>query len=651
MLRHPSVLARCNVAALVVVFGALGGEAARAQQTPRNLHFDLQSFHGAATAGGLLSLEGTEIGMHLVPRVGLNLTYQRQPLVYEAFGTKTDAVANRFAGELWASIGFLNRLELGLALPVVFYQNGDAGSFGTAVAKGGLGDLRVVPKVRLFGNGLKGLSMALLAELRIPTARDDSTAGGGFTFEPRLSLGYRYRPLSAHLNFGYRLQPARELFTLAVDDQLLFGLGVQYRIVKPLAALAELTVAAAAAAPFSDSQRTPGQAMFGLRYSIGDFAVTAAAGPGLIGGYGSPAVQALASVTYDPGGVDADGDRIRDADDQCPLDPEDRDGFQDRDGCPDPDNDGDGILDLRDKCPNEPEDKDGFQDEDGCPDPDNDKDGVPDRDDKCPLEPEDKDGFEDQDGCPDPDNDKDGILDKDDKCPNEPEVFNGVEDKDGCPEPDKDADGILDQDDKCPTEPEDKNGVEDDDGCPDDPDKDKIYGDKDRCPNEPETVNGYQDDDGCPDDPTPKAVIRKDSIWTSEAIYFDFDSWHVKGRFRPMLRKVAQAIIEAKTIHVVYVEGHADQRGNEAYNQWLSFNRAMNVVRVLREMGVPRTKLRGVGWGLQRPWDTNQTTEGMARNRRVLFHVEYKSDRVKRTDGEKTGPEKKDAPKKTGDAK
>ena len=81
-----------------------------------------------------------------------------------------------------------------------------------------------------------------------------------------------------------------------------------------------------------------------------------------------------------------------------------------------------------------PEDRDGFQDKDGCPDPDNDKDGIPDKDDQCPNDPEDKDGFEDEDGCPDPDNDKDGIPDVKDKCPNEPETYNGFEDEDGCPD-------------------------------------------------------------------------------------------------------------------------------------------------------------------------------------------------------------------------
>ncbi len=101
-----------------------------------------------------------------------------------------------------------------------------------------------------------------------------------------------------------------------------------------------------------------------------------------------------------------------------------------RDRCVGPaDRDGDGITDDIDKCPNEPEDKDGFQDEDGCPDPDNDKDGILDAADKCPNDPEDKDGFEDEDGCPDPDNDKDGVLDAADKCPNEP----GPPDNNGCP--------------------------------------------------------------------------------------------------------------------------------------------------------------------------------------------------------------------------
>jgi outer membrane protein OmpA-like peptidoglycan-associated protein len=65
---------------------------------------------------------------------------------------------------------------------------------------------------------------------------------------------------------------------------------------------------------------------------------------------------------------DGDGDGTRDADDLCPRDAEDRDSWEDEDGCPDPDNDKDRILDAEDQCPAEPETYNGYSDEDGCPD-------------------------------------------------------------------------------------------------------------------------------------------------------------------------------------------------------------------------------------------------------------------------------------------
>ncbi len=171
-------------------------------------------------------------------------------------------------------------------------------------------------------------------------------------------------------------------------------------------------------------------------------------------GYGGPDFEALGSffihfgeversrlivkkevtVVTPPTRNDPDGDGVSAPADKCPDVPEDRDGFEDEDGCPEPDNDKDGFPDVRDKCPNDPEDKDGHQDDDGCPEPDNDADGVNDDKDRCPNDPEDKDGFQDDDGCPEPDNDQDGVLDARDKCPNEPETKNRFQDEDGCPD-------------------------------------------------------------------------------------------------------------------------------------------------------------------------------------------------------------------------
>lgn len=89
---------------------------------------------------------------------------------------------------------------------------------------------------------------------------------------------------------------------------------------------------------------------------------------------------------------DNDRDTLLDAVDKCPNDPEDFDGFEDEDGCPDVDNDKDRVLDAAElirnpdgtyrwvnkdrkmengvevDCRNLPEDYDGVEDEDGCPD-------------------------------------------------------------------------------------------------------------------------------------------------------------------------------------------------------------------------------------------------------------------------------------------
>jgi hypothetical protein len=135
--------------------------------------------------------------------------------------------------------------------------------------------------------------------------------------------------------------------------------------------------------------------------------------------------------------LDNDGDGIADLDDRfCPLDKEDGVAPQASDGCPADkrDTDSDGIYDPADACFDQEEDADGFDDWDGCPDPDQDKDNVADEEDRCPVCAEDLDGFDDGDGCPEADNDLDGLADGADQCPSEAEVVNGITDFDGCPD-------------------------------------------------------------------------------------------------------------------------------------------------------------------------------------------------------------------------
>jgi OOP family OmpA-OmpF porin len=153
----------------------------------------------------------------------------------------------------------------------------------------------------------------------------------------------------------------------------------------------------------------------------------------LVGGYyllGAKEKKVAAPVER----KDTDGDGLYDDEDKCPTEAEDADGFEDENGCPDPDNDGDGVLDADDQCRDQAEVVNGIDDADGCPETDDDGDGLFGSADSCPTEAEDADGFEDTNGCPDPDNDGDGVLDAADDCDAEPETDNGYKDADGCPD-------------------------------------------------------------------------------------------------------------------------------------------------------------------------------------------------------------------------
>ncbi len=302
--------------------------------------------------------------------------------------------------------------------------------------------------------------------------------------------------------------------------------------------------------------------------------------------------EAWLGVYYTLGGVprDTDLDTIIDKEDKCPTVKEDMDGWEDKDGCPDPDNDGDGLADGDDKCPNDAEVKNGLKDEDGCPDGDRDGDRIEDGDDQCPLQAETVNGFMDEDGCPDvePDTDGDGLLDSKDKCPAQPETKNGYQDEDGCPdaEPDTDGDGLVDSKDKCPAEPETRNGFEDADGCPD------VL---------PERLQKFSG--------------------AIQGIVFKTGSAKIMPTSFKILDGAVGVLAEFKDTKVE-IQGHTDNVGKPEANKKLSLERALSVKAYLVGKGIAAERLSTVGYGPDKPVMDNKTKAGKAKNRRIEFALQ-----------------------------
>jgi len=269
-------------------------------------------------------------------------------------------------------------------------------------------------------------------------------------------------------------------------------------------------------------------------------------------------VSVQLGMTWWFGAGDRDRDGIPDDKDLCPDEAEDFDGYNDLDGCPDPDNDGDGILDVDDRCPNRAEDLDGFQDEDGCPDPDNDGDGIFDGRDQCPDEAEDIDGWQDQDGCPDPDNDGDGVLDADDRCPRTP------------------ADTQVDQNGCAVATPVVQSAA--------------VF--------VPTRNNG--------------AVI--------EGVSFGSGSAELTPSSLTVLMALARTMNETRAVQYE-IQGHTDASGDAELNRQLSQKRAESVRATLIQLGVAADRLTAVGYGEDVPIADNGTSVGRSTNRRVELHT------------------------------
>ena len=560
-------LRRCLVIATIASAGVLMplGERASAQVA-------LDQFRLAPLWTDGFGLSRPVVLPHATVGALVALEYANDPLVYERTPRDPDSEEHVVSDDLVLhaviAVGLWDRVTFYAGIPVHLIMTGDDQlTIPAPLADGaGLGDVSLGGRVLIVGDETSAAALAGEFTARIPTgewADDDQTYRGDSigSYEPALVFEVRASGFDVRVRGAARLRKEITVSNLELGQELGYGIGARLRLADPLWLHAEAYGSTYLNHAF-EREHSPAEALLGAKFDLDGWGIGAAAGPGLLRGYGSPDFRVVGMLGYAeprqtvPPRVDTDRDGLFDDVDACPREPEDKDGFKDADGCPDPDNDEDGILDVSDRCRNKPEDVDQFEDEDGCPDPDNDKDGILDVDDKCPLDPEDTDGFEDTDGCPDPDNDRDHLLDVNDACPTEPEDFDGFEDTDGCPE---EGSGLVN--------------------------------------------------------------LTCEKIEIKDSVYFDTGSDHIQERSFTLLNQVAAVLQSATQIKRLRVEGHTDDRGKNAYNLELSQRRAASVMRYLLERGVADNRLTSEGYGETRPIADNKSPAGRSQNRRVEFVV------------------------------
>lgn len=138
---------------------------------------------------------------------------------------------------------------------------------------------------------------------------------------------------------------------------------------------------------------------------------------------------------------------------------------------------------------------------------------------------------------------------------------------------------------------------------PPDGDGDGVVDGTDQCPDTPRGERvGAQ---GCTCD-----VVRE--------VQFAVDSAELTPAGKATLDEVVGTLARLKFVAGT-VTGHTDNTGSDAYNQALSERRAQTVARYLEGKGIGAGRLTAAGAGESQPVADNATSEGRAKNRRVVL--------------------------------
>ena len=110
-------------------------------------------------------------------------------------------------------------------------------------------------------------------------------------------------------------------------------------------------------------------------------------------------------------------------------------------------------------------------------------------------------------------------------------------------------------------------------------------------------------------------MLEKDLAIPLKNLFFETAKYDIKSTSFKELERLAQFIKEQDVL--VEISGHTDNVGGVAYNKDLSKNRAEATKQYFIKSGVGAARIKALGYGMDQPVASNDTSDGRAQNRRV----------------------------------
>jgi outer membrane protein OmpA-like peptidoglycan-associated protein len=205
------------------------------------------------------------------------------------------------------SLALWERWELSASLPVALSQSGDdpryLGQTVTSPSGGGLGDLRLGTRVRLWGERGAPLQLAVSGYLWAPTGSErEFLSEGRVRVAPYLNASGRHRRLVWASQAGFELRRAQsDYFGTRSGSMVRLGAAIGAVVGQRERGQLGVELHGQLVARHVDASTSGLELLAGGKWRVvRDLQLGAAVGPGLVGGIGTPSVRALLSLAYTP---------------------------------------------------------------------------------------------------------------------------------------------------------------------------------------------------------------------------------------------------------------------------------------------------------------------------------------------------------------
>lgn len=144
--------------------------------------------------------------------------------------------------------------------------------------------------------------------------------------------------------------------------------------------------------------------------------------------------------------------------------------------------------------------------------------------------------------------------------------------------------------------------------------KDKNYENAEVKAYLPKSVVNLDSLDNISEEDLRKAVLRTGNV------FFPKNEYTLQAGSEAVLDKVIRLMKKYPSL-LIQISAHTDDSGTLEHNLKLSERRAASVLNYFMQNGIPKERLKSVGFGMQKPIADNTTEEGKRQNRRVEFET------------------------------